>query len=463
MRSTTSGWARAPAVEGKLPTAQGKVISGTAVMRRENPMRSKRDSPVSTVYCVLGLLFFSGSASAGPPTEHASTTAAQSFINYAAPGAGTQPGQGTVGFGNNVWGTITGFTRDSNWVRHGFLRLRNGAFTVFDDPNAGTCSTPCESVSPGTRAYSINDSGAVTGFWTDSSNVAYAFVRARNGEFTEFHAPDAGTGPGQGTYPGSNGAFGINAAGAIMGAYVDSSSVQHGFVRSPNGQITEFDPENSLSTNPVAIDFTGAITGYYCDSTTNNFRGFLRTPNGRITVFDGPGAGSDDCNNLGTFVAGVEPLGGAEGNYSYTDASGVYMSHGFLRDAQGAFTTFDPPGSQATYPGGNNVLGTITGGYIGSDGVFHGFVRGPFGKFISFDVGAPGTVTPESINLEGEVSGTDLDASGVQYAFVGNPFFNGQDQFDSESATATPSVTPRDPKVILPARNDRNRRLPGLN
>ncbi|MGO9851234.1 MAG: hypothetical protein ACLPTM_06415, partial [Steroidobacteraceae bacterium] len=103
-----------------------------------------------------------GLASADP-AEHASTTAAQSFTNYAAPGAGTQPGQGTVGIGNNVWGTITGFTRDSNWVRHGFLRRSNGTFTVFDDPNAGTCSTPCESVAPGTRAYSINDSGAITG------------------------------------------------------------------------------------------------------------------------------------------------------------------------------------------------------------------------------------------------------------------------------------------------------------
>jgi hypothetical protein len=382
---------------------------------------------------------------------------AQSFINYAAPGAGTQPGQGTVGLGNNVWGTITGFTRDSNWVRHGFLRLRNGTFTVFDDPNAGTCSTPCESVAPGTRAYSINDSGTITGYWTDSSNVAYAFVRAHDGEFTEFTAPDAGTGPGQGTYP--YGAFAINAAGAVSGYYLDSSSVQHGFVRSPNGEITEFDPENSLYTDPAAIDSTGSITGLYCDSTTNNFRSFLRAPNGRITVFDGPGAGSDGCNSLGTFAAGIEPLGGTEGNYSYTDASGAYESHGFLRDAKGAFTTFDPPGSQATYPSGNNVLGTITGSYIGSDGVFHGFVRGPFGKFISFDVGAPGTVTPECINLEGDVSGTDLDANGVQYGFFGNPFFSDQEQFDSESAAPTLGVSPQDPKVAPPAKNERDGRL----
>ncbi len=68
----------------------------------------------------------------------------------------------------------------------------------------------------------------------------------------------------------------------------------------------------------------------------------------------------------------------------------------------------------------------------------------------------------EDINLEGEVSGTDLDANGVQYGFFGDPFFNDQGQFDSESATATPSANPQDPKVTLPAKNDRNGRLPRL-
>jgi hypothetical protein len=47
----------------------------------------------------------------------------------------------------------------------------------------------------------------------------------------------------------------------------------------------------------------------------------------------------------------------------------------------------------------------------------------------------------------------------VQYGFFGNPFFNDQEQFDSESAAATSSVTLQDPKVTLPARNDRNDRL----
>jgi hypothetical protein len=53
-------------------------------------------------------------------------------------------------------------------------------------------------------------------------------VRARDGAFTKFDAPDAGTGPGQGTRPES-----INQAGAIAGYYIDGSNLNHGFVWCP--------------------------------------------------------------------------------------------------------------------------------------------------------------------------------------------------------------------------------------
>ena len=67
--------------------------------------------------------------------------------------------------------------------------------------------------------------------------VSHGFVMdRRTGTFTTFDAPGAGTGPSQGTYP-----FGINAAGAISGWYVDASDVNHGFVRDRHGAIVEFD------------------------------------------------------------------------------------------------------------------------------------------------------------------------------------------------------------------------------
>ena len=60
----------------------------------------------------------------------------------------------------------------------------------------------------------------------DGTATYHGFVRAPGGTITEFDAPGAGTGAGQGT-----GASGINPAGTTEGNYNDSSNVFHGFVR----------------------------------------------------------------------------------------------------------------------------------------------------------------------------------------------------------------------------------------
>jgi hypothetical protein len=119
------------------------------------------------------------------------------ITTFDAPGAGTASGQGTFANGMNTLGAITGFTRDTNAARHGFLRAPDGTFTIFDDPAAGTCSTSCGTIGPGqgTRAYAINPFGQITGFYSDNTGRCHGYVRAANGTFTQIDAPDAGTGP----------------------------------------------------------------------------------------------------------------------------------------------------------------------------------------------------------------------------------------------------------------------------
>src|SRR6476620_3904922 len=51
-----------------------------------------------------------------------------------------------------------------------------------------------------------------------------------------FDAPDAGTGPQQGTLT-----YVINDRGTIAGYYFDSKTVTHGFVRATDGTIRTFD------------------------------------------------------------------------------------------------------------------------------------------------------------------------------------------------------------------------------
>ena len=51
--------------------------------------------------------------------------------------------------------------------------------------------------------------------------------------------------------------------------------------------------------------------------------------------------------------------------------------HGFLRNLNGTFETFDVPGSSDTAPSSINASGVVTGSYIGADGGIHGFLRTP--------------------------------------------------------------------------------------
>src|SRR5215472_2730540 len=156
---------------------------------------------------------------------------AQTITTFDAPGAGTARDQGTFAFNINPSGTIIGFIRDANNVRHGFTRSRDGSFTIYDAPGAGTAP------GQGTRAYSVNPSGTITGHFTDSFNAAHGYVRSNQGVITVFDAPGAGTGPGQGTFPYNSTQL-INPNGASTGYYTDSVGALHGFVRDGNGVIT---------------------------------------------------------------------------------------------------------------------------------------------------------------------------------------------------------------------------------
>ena len=374
----------------------------------------RRPMALYLVLCTLGLGL---SVNAGGTTTIITT--------FDAPGAGTGAGQGTVAFGINPAGAITGFIRDANFARHGFVRAPDGTFTVIDAPGAGTCSTSCGTIGPGqgTRAFAINPSGEITGFYSDNSGRCHGYVHA-NGTFTQIDAPDAGTGPfPQGTFPSEITPMGINSAGAITGFYVDASSVQHGFARAPNGIITEFDPTGSIFTNPNAIDELGEITGFYFDA---NFvgHGFLRATDGTITSFDAPGADRTPGSGNGTFGVGLTPNGGIEG--VFVDANGVL--HGFARSNQGTFSTFDAPGAgtgagQGTLPESNNTLGAITGNFIDGNFANHGFLRNQQGSFSTFDVPGAGTgagqgTIPLGNNNPGAIVGQDIDGGNVAHGFL---------------------------------------------
>jgi hypothetical protein len=53
----------------------------------------------------------------------------------------------------------------------------------------------------------------------------------------------------------------------------------------------------------------------------------------------------------------------------------AFAPHGFVRDSEGAITTFDVPGALVTVPLSINPAGQVTGLYLDAAFATHGFVR----------------------------------------------------------------------------------------
>jgi hypothetical protein len=348
---------------------------------------------------------------------------AQTITTFSAPGAGTGAGQGTGGFGINPQGTVVGSYRDDGNVFHGYQCVSGcgsaSTFTTFNAPGAG------KSANQGTITFGINVFGVITGYFIDANNVAHGFVTtAPFKHFTILTDPDAGTGSGQGTFAGNIKPEG----GEIAGSYVDSSGVSHGFVTTPPYRtFTSFDPKGSVSTlMPVAsaLNQEGEVTGTYLDA-NGAFHGFVRAANGTITTYNVKGAGTG--SGQGTSASSISDLGATTANY--IDASGV--NHGFLRRRSGAITTFNVSAAgngagQGTIPEGIDLLGEITGQYVDSSGVNHGFVRSPLGDITTFDAPGAGTASgqgtiPATPNLFGVITGQYIDSNNVHFGFLRNP------------------------------------------
>jgi len=111
--------------------------------------------------------------------------------------------------------------------------------------------------------------------------------------------------------------------------------------------------------------------------------------NSPITTIDVPGA-------VWTLSVSINAAGAIAGSYSDDIAY-----HGFLRDRNGNFTTYDAPGQSLIEPKCINPGGTVTGNYSG-----HGFLRAPDGTFTTFDVPVAINGTfPISINTAGAITG----------------------------------------------------------
>ncbi len=188
-----------------------------------------------------------------------------------------------------------------------------------------------------------------------------------------------------------------------------------------------FDVPGAVGTFPafssLLINSKGQIAGYYTDASPTR-HGFLRETDGTFVTFDVPGAGTGGSRGTNSFA--ISERGDITGYY--VDNAGA--THGFLRDKNGIITPFDVPGSgtgpgQGTAGGGFTPNGTVMGNYVDANDVSHGFLRDDDGTFTTFDVPGAGSVPgsgegtyPFGIATNGATTGWYIDAGDVNHGFV---------------------------------------------
>jgi hypothetical protein len=212
------------------------------------------------------------------------------------------------------------------------------------------------------------------------------------------------------TFPGAAHTFasGINASGAVVGAYALADGSFHGFLLVEK-TFSKFDYPGAANTEPTSINDSGEIIGYWWND-INVLNSFVYS-NGVFTSLLPPGSTftlAQHVNNAGNIVG------------EFYDSVG---GHGFLLHS-GTYTVIDYPGATVTSIEGINNKGQMvgaygTGGFVEGFDLYHGFLDDG-GAFSSFDVPLAGArvTIPRSINDKGQVAGFYTDITSTYFGFV---------------------------------------------
>ncbi len=224
-------------------------------------------------------------------------------------------------------------------------------------------------------------------------------------------AASAGTYFAVGEVPGgySTSVEGINGKNQIVGSYLVTGAIAHGFTADLGGPFTTFDIGTQL-TFPRAINNAGTIVGDYINHGSGEFYAFERFADGRtVTIKDGHQVMGEavlfGLNNLGVFVGNAIvdtndiAFTGQKGRYAATLDTTLYLPephginasnviagdfydssrpdfpyHGFiLKDGTATQLDFPAANDHGTRLGGINDAGIVTGYWLDQHHRSHAF------------------------------------------------------------------------------------------
>jgi hypothetical protein len=244
----------------------------------------------------------------------------------------------------NEKGDVVGVFVDSSKVTRGFVRFSDGSFSapiVDPDDTVGF-----------TEGRGINNSGTVAGDYTSSDGNHHGFFLSGS-TFTEYDVPGAI----------STSVLSISDPGDFTGSFSYDGAIFQGYVNI-GGTVTSFSIPGSPLT--LAYDINNSkqlVVGYYIDS-SGIVHGYYRDKNEALHF------PIDPPSSTATILFGVNNKNWVVGRYA--DSSGV--THGLFFVPPNKFFTFDYPGSTLTSLNGISQQGLICGRYADASGISHGFL-----------------------------------------------------------------------------------------
>src|SRR3989475_5187218 len=264
------------------------------------------------------------------------------IMTFDYPGAGNS----TLPQKINERGDVVGVFIDSNGVTRAFVRFSDGSFSdPIVDPNDTVGFT---------EGRGINHSRTVCGDYASSDGNSHGFFLS-GGTFTEYVVPGAV----------STSVLGINDVADFTGSFSYGSGIFQGFV-SVGGTMTSFSVPGALQTLAYEINNSNQlVVGYYIDS-SGIPHGYFRDANGALHF------PIDPSGSTATILFGDNDRNWVVGRYA--DSAGV--THGLFFTAPNNFFTFDYPGSTFTSLNGINAQGFICGRYgdPSMPGIAHGII-----------------------------------------------------------------------------------------
>ena len=237
-----------------------------------------------------------------------------------------------------------GNTRSADGEKIVGFTLIDGVFTTYDFPD-----------SQNTYFYAFGNNGVAAGHYADSDGLHHGVILGEDGELRQYDFPGAV----------ETEIYGFSdATGALTGNFIGADGVRRGF---SGAEIVEV-PE-ATATYADFVNAAGSIIGSFVD-TEGLYHAFARTPTGRFIILDylEPSnleyfflQGINDAEGSGVFViARAKAVGDRPRSYV---GSYLYGLH-----------ELEFPGSVSTEGWNINQDGSVVGHYDSPDGRRHGFI-----------------------------------------------------------------------------------------